>query len=156
DPQITTTALIALAGLGTEITITGVPPGSGTRMGIDRDRDTYLDGDELDAGSDPGNPLSNPSNVGVPDTPQKFVTGLGMIGPNPFRSSTLVNFSLARRQRVDLVVYDVQGREVFALARGRTFEAGRQSLRWNGNDASGRAVGAGVYFVNLKTDDGRW
>jgi hypothetical protein len=156
EPQITTTALIALAGLGTEVTITGVPPGSGARMGIDRDRDTYLDGDEIDAGSDPANPYSNPSNVGVIDNAPKLITGLGAIGPNPFRSSTLINFAIARRQRVDLVVYDVQGREVFALARGRVFEPGRQSLRWNGSDASGHAVGAGVYFVNLKTEDGRW
>jgi len=156
EAQITTSALIALAGLGTEITVTGVPPGSGPRMALDRDRDTYLDGDELDAGSDPGNPLSTPANVGVPDTRPTYVTGLGAIGPNPFRSSAVINFALARRQRVDLVVFDIQGREVFALARGRTFEPGRQSLRWNGRDAAGRTVGAGVYFVNLKTDDGRW
>jgi hypothetical protein len=86
----------------------------------------------------------------------RLVTGLGAIGPNPFRSSMQIGFAIAHRQRVDLVVYDVQGREVFALARGRTFEAGRQSLRWDGRDAAGHAVGAGVYFVNLKTDDGRW
>jgi hypothetical protein len=66
DPPIETIDLLALAGPGAEITVTGVPPGSGTRMGVDRDRDGYLDGDELVAGSDPGNPASTPALVGVP------------------------------------------------------------------------------------------
>jgi len=35
------------------LTFTCVPPGSGTWMGIDRDIDGVLDGDEIDAGTDP-------------------------------------------------------------------------------------------------------
>jgi hypothetical protein len=42
--------------IGDILTYTGVPPGSGRRMGIDRDRDTCLDGDELQQGTDPANP----------------------------------------------------------------------------------------------------
>ncbi len=45
---------------GQELTYTAVPPGSGVRMGIDRDRDGSLDRDELDQGSDPSNPASTP------------------------------------------------------------------------------------------------
>ena len=40
-----------------------VPPGSGTRIGIDRDEDGFYDADELDAGSDPADPLSTPGTV---------------------------------------------------------------------------------------------
>ncbi|HEV8577489.1 MAG TPA: hypothetical protein VGX68_00285 [Thermoanaerobaculia bacterium] len=36
-----------------ELTYTCTPPGSGVRVGIDRDEDGVLDGDEEDAGSDP-------------------------------------------------------------------------------------------------------
>ena len=43
---------------GQELTYTCVPPGSGDRMGIDRDEDGYFDRDEIDAGSDPANPLA--------------------------------------------------------------------------------------------------
>jgi hypothetical protein len=39
-----------------------VPPGSGRRIAIDADLDGYLDGDELDAGSDPRNPASTPGS----------------------------------------------------------------------------------------------
>ena len=44
-------ALRALAATaGQELTYTCVPPGSGQRVGIDRDEDGFLDRDELDAG----------------------------------------------------------------------------------------------------------
>ena len=50
---------LALAS-GAELTYTCVPPGSGTRIGIDRDLDGALDGDERAAGSDPADPSSTP------------------------------------------------------------------------------------------------
>jgi YVTN family beta-propeller protein len=40
---------------GQYLTYTCVPPGSGTRMAIDRDLDGVLDGDEADDGTDPAN-----------------------------------------------------------------------------------------------------
>ncbi len=46
-----------------EITFTCVPPGSGVRIGIDRDGDGYGDGDELDHGSDPSDAGSIPTGV---------------------------------------------------------------------------------------------
>lgn len=45
--------LLALAGPGNEMTFTVVPRGSGIRLGIDRDLDSLLDRDELDAGTNP-------------------------------------------------------------------------------------------------------
>jgi YVTN family beta-propeller protein len=156
EPPISTESLVALGGPGHEITVTGVPPGSGVRTGIDRDRDGYLDGDEVRAGSDPGDPASIPGIAGVPRSGPLLVEGLGLIGPNPFRASTGVSFGLARRGSVDLVVYDVLGRRVRTLARGLTLGAGPQSIRWDGRDDSGRSIGSGVYFVRLKTGSGQW
>ncbi len=51
------------AVVGQERTYTCVPPGSGVRIGIDRDEDGALDGDELDAGSDPADPGSRPGKT---------------------------------------------------------------------------------------------
>jgi hypothetical protein len=45
---------------GSELTYTCVPLGSGRRIGIDRDLDGALDGDERAAGSDPADPTSKP------------------------------------------------------------------------------------------------
>nr|WP_241758921.1 hypothetical protein [Pyxidicoccus parkwaysis] len=42
------------------MTYTCVPPGSGTRIGLDRDLDGHLDGDEHDQGLDAANALSHP------------------------------------------------------------------------------------------------
>ena len=50
----------SMAGTGSELTYTLVPPGTGKRLGIDRDFDTFGDRTEIDAASDPANPGSRP------------------------------------------------------------------------------------------------
>jgi len=154
DAVLSSAQLRALAGPGTEITVTGVPPGSGHRMGVDRDRDGYLDADELLAGSDPGNPLSTPAVLSA--STHAFAFGLRAVRPNPFREGATVDFSVGRRSRVSLGVYDIMGRQVRSLARGLWLEPGPQSLRWDGRSESGAAVSAGVYFVRLETEAGHW
>jgi hypothetical protein len=158
EGNLTTTQLIATAGDRTELTILGVPKGSGQRMGNDRDGDTYLDGDERDVLSDPGNFYATPLNTGVENGPgtaaPKFA--LRSIAPNPFRQFTEIAFSLGRPGRVEASVYDVLGRETASLARGTWFQAGDGHLRWDGRDRSGHAAAAGVYFVRVKTDAGLW
>src|SRR5205814_6866790 len=113
------------------------------RMGIDRDRDGYLDGDELAAGSDPGDPLSHPLLAVTP--PAAREAALRWVRPNPFRQSAEVGFSLARRGQVSLVIYDVLGRQVRTVTRGEWREAGSQSLRWDGRRSDGSAAPAGLY-----------
>jgi DNA-binding beta-propeller fold protein YncE len=45
------------------LTFTCAPPGSGFRLGIDRDGDGFADGDERSAGSDPADPTSTPRSL---------------------------------------------------------------------------------------------
>lgn len=45
---------------GKPVTYTCVPPGSGVRLGIDRDGDGHRDGNEVQAGSNPADPNSTP------------------------------------------------------------------------------------------------
>jgi len=56
------------ASAGQERTYTCVPPGSGQRIGVDRDEDGFFDRDELDAGSDPADPASVPGGGGTTTT----------------------------------------------------------------------------------------
>jgi YVTN family beta-propeller protein len=157
EPDLTTAQLLALAtDAASAITVTGVPKGSGTRIGIDRDRDTYRDGDELDAGSNPGNPLSTPANVGVPHGGPAGGYAFDMVKPSFTRGPTEVVFTLGRPGRVDIEVFDLMGRQVRVLARGATFEAGRQRVAWDGRRDNGGLPGAGVYFVRVRTDGGHW
>jgi DNA-binding beta-propeller fold protein YncE len=58
--SLSSSALLAYVGKGFALTFTAVPPGSGWRIGVDRDGDGYANGDELAAGSDPSNPNSTP------------------------------------------------------------------------------------------------
>jgi hypothetical protein len=50
---------------------------------------------------------------------------------------------------VSVVVYDLAGRRVRALVEGEG-APGRHVLTWDGCDASGHRVAAGVYFVKLE------
>jgi DNA-binding beta-propeller fold protein YncE len=64
EAPITESALRAQAGTAAqELTYTCVPPGSGERIGLDRDGDTFYDRTEIDAGSDPADPLSLPGGA---------------------------------------------------------------------------------------------
>ncbi|HYM79833.1 MAG TPA: beta-propeller fold lactonase family protein [Candidatus Limnocylindria bacterium] len=155
--NLTTAQLLALAtDPAHAVTVTGVPRGSGHRMGNDRDRDSYRDGDELDAGSLSGDPLSTPLNVAVGDGVEGARNGLERVSPNPFKQRAEVLFTLARAAAVDVVVYDVLGREVRDLAHGRRFEAGRWSVEWNGRRNDGGEAGVGMYFVRMRTETGTW
>ncbi len=63
-----------------EVTFTCVPVGSGQRMGVDRDLDTFLDQDEIDAGTDPANPLSFPGGPTPTPAPTPQPTPAGVCG----------------------------------------------------------------------------
>ena len=61
EPLIAKNVLINAAKYPTqEMTFTCVPPGSGTRIALDSDEDGIFNRDEIDAGSDPTDPLSTP------------------------------------------------------------------------------------------------
>lgn len=71
--------------------------------------------------------------------------------PNPFNPGTSINFSLPRRSDISLTVYDLLGREVALLARGR-YEAGKHTIRWEGTGTTGVPVASGVYLCRLTAE----
>jgi len=73
--------------------------------------------------------------------------------PNPFNPATSIAFSLPRAAAVDLRVVTLQGRPVRSLLAG-LLAAGEHAAAWDGTDARGRAVPAGVYLVVLETPAG--
>jgi len=70
--------------------------------------------------------------------------------PNPFNPRTVISFDLPAASRVDLRVYDVSGCVVRRLVDGARLPFGRQEVTWEGVDAEGRPVPAGVYFYALE------
>jgi len=73
--------------------------------------------------------------------------------PNPFARVTEIAFSLPDPAAATLTVHDLAGRRIATIGSG-TFAAGRQVLTWNGRDAEGRLLPAGVYWVRLDSPVG--
>lgn len=70
--------------------------------------------------------------------------------PNPFNPATTIRFDLPEAAEVQLVVYDLQGREVARLVDERR-EAGYHQVVWDGRAATGREVPSGIYIARLTT-----
>jgi len=70
--------------------------------------------------------------------------------PNPFNSSTQIAFVCDEAQQVELTVYDIRGRFVTMLFRGRA-PAGASHVRWNGKNTAGYDVASGVYICVFKS-----
>jgi hypothetical protein len=86
--------------------------------------------------------------VGVDGLPAPTSPALASF-PNPFHAATTVRWSVVAPQRVTLSVIDVTGREVTTLFDGAA-AAGEHATSWEGRDAGGAAVRAGVYFVRMQ------
>ncbi|MRR08924.1 hypothetical protein EG831_02305, partial [bacterium] len=80
-------------------------------------------------------------------------SALDRAAPNPFRSATRIGFALAADGDAAIAIYDVLGRRVRTLLSGRR-PAGYHSVVWDGRNADGTAVAAGIYFCRLATP--RW
>jgi hypothetical protein len=68
--------------------------------------------------------------------------------PSPFVDEVRIEYEAPRGLESTLAVYDAGGRMVQRLAAGRV-EASPEVVRWDGRDAQGREVSAGVYFLRL-------
>lgn len=75
---------------------------------------------------------------------------LGSAFPNPFGTSTRIQFEMPGPGTVELVVLDVAGRHVRTLVSGLV-PAGSGQARWDGKDASGRPVASGVYLCRMQS-----
>ncbi len=77
---------------------------------------------------------------------------LGDSYPNPFNPSVVLPLELATdAARVSLMVYDVLGRRVRQVWDG-PLGVGSHRFTWDGRDAAGRAVAAGVYVYQVAVD----
>ena len=70
--------------------------------------------------------------------------------PNPFHESATLRYTLAGHGHVQISVHDVLGRQVRTL-RTDVQPAGSHEVMWDGADAAGRLVAAGLYIVVVRT-----
>ncbi len=91
------------------------------------------------------------ASQGVDET--AWARGLELLGarPNPAPGAAALRFAIGGAGQVRAEIFDPQGRRVREL--GGRFAAGQHALLWDGLDAQGRAVPAGVYLYVLKAGE---
>ena len=70
--------------------------------------------------------------------------------PNPFNPSTIIPYHLPASGHVRLEVFNMLGQRLATLVDAER-PAGAHTAQWDGTDAAGRAVGAGVYIYRLSS-----
>jgi hypothetical protein len=68
--------------------------------------------------------------------------------PNPFNPETGIRFALPEASQVTVKIFSITGQEIRTLANG-AFQAGYQTVRWDGRNQSGHAAAGGVYFYQI-------
>ena len=99
-------------------------------------------------------------NQGVPATATAVETAatpstfaLGANYPNPFNPATIIPLAVpAQAGDVDLTIYNVLGQPMRRVWTG-PLPAGEHRLTWDGRDAQGQPVAAGVYLYRLHVGD---
>ena len=95
----------------------------------------------------------NENNDGVNLYPDAFV--LSQNYPNPFNPQTSIRLSLQEDARVDLIVYDLTGKEVTRLVNSKEHSAGYYNFIWNGKNDLGTRVSSGVYLYHAIVRDSK-
>ncbi|MEJ2616085.1 MAG: T9SS type A sorting domain-containing protein [Ignavibacteriaceae bacterium] len=72
--------------------------------------------------------------------------------PNPFNPSTAIYFELPKADDIEIVIYDILGREIRVLYKA-FHEAGSDQIIWDGRNNRNSPVAAGIYLCRLKTKD---
>jgi hypothetical protein len=68
--------------------------------------------------------------------------------PNPFNTATNLHFDLLQGQSVELVVFDLHGREVDRILE-RYLAAGSYQIPWEGTSLYSRDLPTGIYIARL-------
>jgi YVTN family beta-propeller protein len=131
---------------GQQLTYTCVPPGSGMRVGIDRDEDGFLDRDERDAGSDPADAASTPFLCTAPAVERAKLVRTGGGAPETLvaRGEAALGTPIdPAASGLRLRITDAAGGMLFdgRLAPGTPgWRSNRSATRWRFTDPAGRAA----------------
>jgi hypothetical protein len=93
-------------------------------------------------------PAAQPTPVAVGDGALPARLELAAPAPDPVRGPARFAFALPAAGAVRLELFDLQGRRIATLAE-MTLSAGHHVRNWDGRDARGHSVPAGVYLARL-------
>ena len=72
--------------------------------------------------------------------------------PNPFNPVTTLRYDLPEQANVNIIIYDLLGREVRTLV-NTTQDAGFKSVIWDATNNQGNPVSAGVYLYQIQAGE---
>lgn len=72
--------------------------------------------------------------------------------PNPFNPATTIDYWLSGSGWIELSIFNVLGQQQIILV-SSCQNAGPHQIKWDGRDASGNLVAAGIYFIRLLAAD---
>jgi hypothetical protein len=72
--------------------------------------------------------------------------------PNPFNPITTLRYDLPEQATVNIIIYDIMGREVKTLI-NQTQDAGYRSIIWDATNDYGKPVSAGIYLYQIQAGD---
>jgi len=70
--------------------------------------------------------------------------------PNPFNSSTTIEYEIPSAEHVSVQLFDLSGRLVKTLS-DRLHRPGSYTFKWDGRNIDGRQAASGVYLCVLKS-----
>jgi len=71
--------------------------------------------------------------------------------PNPFNPTTRIRFTIPQKSHVTLKIFNILGKNVATLV-DEPLTEGQYEYQWDGLDAAGNQISAGVYFYELHAD----
>jgi hypothetical protein len=98
--------------------------------------------------------VSTEGLIAVQDETPGALLSQACAAPNPFNPRTEIQFVVGGEQtraaRID--IYDMRGRQLRTLDAGDV-APGAHSVAWDGRDASGASLGAGIYLARVQVGD---
>jgi hypothetical protein len=72
--------------------------------------------------------------------------------PNPFNPVTTLRYDLPENGLVNIIIYDMLGRQVKTLV-NQTHDAGYRSVIWDATNDYGKSVSAGIYLYQIQAGE---
>ena len=134
--------------------------GLATQAGLDGPGGVYVDGVDhlyiVDTGNDRiRKVILSSTAVAEPMRPDQIPNTLALAQnyPNPFNPHTRIDYQLAQAGPVLLTIYNLLGQRIRRLVQ-QPQAAGVYQVLWDGTDATGQAVAAGLYTYRLASGQG--
>jgi len=91
------------------------------------------------------------TGINNPRQLQNVVKAFNMLKnyPNPFSSSTKIEYSLSETGNVEIIIFDINGRIIRNLFNKNQI-SGTYNCIWDSKDNSGKSIQSGIYICNVK------